>query len=284
MIGSRFYALHDSNKKLGGAIEIDLKDAGNWNQDGYGIFQTVQSFNGPRRIENLTTINAWAVDIDTDNKEETLALINQGLVPSLIIESKNGYHVYWRTHDATQENWRLIMENRLIPFYSADKNAKDLARILRVPGYYHLKNPDDPFLVKKVFEQDVSYSEEMMFFFYKDLITPQKQKRLHAQTQRIYPMGVKFWERVWNLNCEYALTQLSGSPYVNNETYSFKRNPSGTFNILVNGNSSSCWIDQHGRIGSCDDGGPTIAQWLNWFHKDYKKVVKIIREVFPECQ
>jgi len=277
------WILHDSDKSFGGARRINRSDAKFWNEKGYGIFQTVQTFYGPRRIENLKYINAWAVDMDGSNKKEMLALIKTGLPPTLLVESKNGYHVYWRATDATQENWRAIMQNRLVPFYKADKKAKDLARILRVPGYYHMKNPQEPFLIQVVHYQHVTYTERQMLQFYKDLETPKLQKKLHKRTRKAHPMQGDFWDRVWNLNCQDALIQLSGSLHVNGEVYDFKQNVSGTLNIFVNGQSSSCWIDLEGRIGSMDDGGPTIAQWLNWFHKDYTKVVNIIKEVFPEC-
>jgi hypothetical protein len=278
------YVIHDSDPSQRGAKRIRREDAQSWNEKGYGIFHTVQEFHGPRRIENLVHINAWAVDIDKGTKEEMLSQIGKGLVPTMLIETKSGYHVYWKARDATQENWRHIVENRLVPFYKADKKAKDLARLLRVPGFNHLKNPAEPFLIKAVHTKHVEYSEREMLHFYKDLLTQAKQKKLHNKTIKEFPQDGSFWERVWSLDCEYALSKLSGTEYVGGEYYDFKPNSSGTKNIYVNGKSTSCWIDHEGRIGSLDDGGPTIAQWLNWFHKDYSKTVSIIKEVFPECQ
>jgi hypothetical protein len=118
-----------------------------------------------------------------------------------------------------------------------------------------------------------------MVLFYKDLRAPER----HKKAKRAAPVTGSFWDRVWNLNCEEALYRLSGTHYVSGETYSFKNNSNGSRNILVNGKGTSCWVDQEGRIGSLDDGGPTIAQWLHWFHKDYRKVAEMIKEVFPEC-
>ncbi len=278
------YVFHDSDPTQRGAIRINRKNAQEWNEKGYGIFHTVQEFFGPRRIENLTHINAWAVDLDKGTKEEMLARISKGLPPTMLVETKNGYHVYFSAKDATSENWKLIVENRLVPFYEADKKAKDLARLLRVPGFYHMKDPANPFMVKVVSSRTVEYTEREMFQFYKDLTTPKKQKLLHNRTKKDFPMDGSFWDQVWGLDCFEALTALSGSDHVGGETYDFKQNTSGTLNIIVNGKSSSSWIDTEGHIGSMDDGGPTIAQWLNWFHKDYSKVVQIIKEVFPQCK
>lgn len=279
------YAIHDSDPSgHGGAIRIKRSLAQEYNAKGYGIFHTVQEFFGARRIPHLVHINAWAVDIDKGTKDQMLDKIKRGLPPTMVVETRAGFHVYWKAKDATKENWRALMELRLVPFYEADKKAKDLARLLRVPGFLHQKDPANPFLVKKIHEQRVEYSEREMLYFYKDLVTEKKQRKLHKKTQNDFPVQGSFWDRVWNLDCECALEKLSGTPHVGGETYEFKQNSSGTKNIYVNGKSTSCWVDLEGRIGSLDEGGPTIAQWLYWFHKDYSKVIEIIKKEFPECK
>lgn len=279
------YALHDTDPQgHGGAIRINRKDAHKWNSKGYGIFHTVNEFHGRRILANLVFINSWYVDIDKISKEEMIKLIATGLVPTMVVETKNGYHVYWKAKNATKESWRQIMELRLIPFYKGDRKAKDLTRILRTPGFNHMKNPEEPFPVKVVFYKHVEYSEDDMFKFYKDLKTQKKQKDKHTKAKKEFPMSGDFWENVWNLDCEDALSKLSGTSHVGGETYEFKINSGGTKQIYVNGKSSSSWIDENQRIGSLDNGGPTIAQWLNWFHKDYRKTVQIIEEVFPQCK
>lgn len=306
------YALLDTDPGARGAFRIKREQASEWNSKGYGIFHTVQEFRGPRRVSNLVHINAWAVDVDVAKyvaspeaistglplgehggnptnqinlyKQKILADIQRGLIPTMVVETKNGFHIYWKAKDATQENWKAVMEHRLVPYYQADKKAKDLARILRTPGYYHLKNPAEPFLVRVIHSSKVEYSEREMLTFYPDVVTPEIQKKAHRKAMRENPGRKPFWEAVWNLDCEDALTRLSGSAHVGFETYTFRENASGTKNIYVNGKSTSCWIDREGRIGSMDEGGPTIAAWLNWFHKDWSKTIAIIKEVFPECQ
>ena len=278
------WVINDQAEQRSGAIRINRYDAHSWNQKGYGVFHTVNNFFLKRRSVDLGSINAWAIDLDGGDKESQLKTISRGLLPTMLVESKAGYHVYWKAKDGTLENYKAIVKCRLVPFYNADPNASDVCRILRTPGYLHQKDPANPFLIKKVYENHVEYSERDMFFFYKDTVTKKKQKRLHDSTQRKHPMTGDFWENVWNLNCELALDKLSGTEYVGGERYTFRENSSGTKNIVVDGKMSSCWIDLEGRIGSSDDGGPTIAQWLNWFHKDYSRTVEIIKREFPECQ
>lgn len=279
------YVLHDSDPAAhGGARRINRKDAHAWNAKGFGVFHTVQAFYLNRRKENFRGINAWYVDMDEGTKEAMFETLKRGLIPTMIVETKKGYHAYWKAKDATVLNWKQIIENRLVPYYKADKKAQDLARILRTPGYLHMKDPANPFPVKRVHYQHVEYSEREIFQFYPDAVTASKQKRQHNRTCKEHPMAGSFWDRVWNLNCEYALEKLSGTPHVDGEVYEFKQNASGTKNIYVNGKSTSCWVDLDGRIGSTDSGGPTIAKWLNWYRKDYARTVEIISEVFPECK
>jgi hypothetical protein len=280
---SQLWALHDSNPKNHPMVRIHLDKAKEYNSKGYGIFQTVNSFTGPRRIENLTKINAWAVDIDDGPKEEQIKRLKRGLVPTLVVETKRGFQAYWAAKDAKKEHWNAIVLERLVPFYGADRNARDLARILRKPGFLHLKDPTAPFMVRKVWEWEVSYSEVQMATFYPSEFSARKAEEQHSQIRREAPVKGSFWDMVWHIDCEDALMRLSGSSHVGGETYSFSPNATGTKNIYVNGKGSSCWIDRDRRIGSLDHGGPTIYQWLIWFHKNPKQVIEIIKEVFPEC-
>jgi hypothetical protein len=284
------YALHDSDERLKkerGCFRINReRDAARLNQEGYGIFQTANCYwgKGGRNKSNFKGINCWFAEIDGGDKPAMLEKLKRGLTPTMIVESKNGFHAYWKAKDATPETWTMIMKHRLIPFYGADKKAADMARILRAPGFFHMKDPAKPFLVKKVWSSRIEYTEMDMLKFYPDEVSKKEAIKKMRATKKAHPMQGDFWDRVWNLNCEYALEKLSGSAHVGFEVYGFKENSTGTKNILVNGKSTSCWVDIEGRIGSGDGGGPSIAQWLNWFHKDYAKVVQIIKEVFPECQ
>ncbi len=286
----QFYALNDQSKDAMGMFGIPGADAHSWNKKGYGIFWTVNSFDGKRQIVNLTQVNGWVVDMDNGTKQEMLVQIKKGLVPSMVVETKRGYHVYFKAKDGTKENWNLIIKNYLVPFYHSDRNAVDLARVLRRPGFLHMKDPTNPFLIKTVWEHDVQYSEKEMILFYESRIKTAKKAILEKKQTRIdsdkkwRKLYGPFWEQVKKIDCESALNTLSGTEYVQFETYKFSDTGSGKKNIYVNGNSTACWIDQEGLIGSSSGGGPTIAQWLNWFHKDYSKTIQIIKEVFPQCK
>lgn len=284
---SLFVAMQDAEGALKMPEMISLGDAEEYNEKQYGIFVSVNGFRHRRIAANLTRINAWAIDIDDGTKaEQQKRLEASPLIPSLVIESKNGFHAYWKAKDATVSNFATV-QNILIPFFKADPNAKDLCRILRYPGFFHWKNPNDPFLVSITHEENYSYSESEMlkaFHFFKN----EKSKRMQilTATQMIqYSMGEledlkKFDGSDCAISAETALLKFSGTQYVNGETYDLKINHNGTLQIWVNGKSTANWIDASGRIGSHDRGGPTIFQWLFWIHRDYGIVKKIMKEVF----
>lgn len=263
-----------------GAILIQESEAKSYNENGYGIFWTVNEFDGERKKENLKKIKSWAIDIDGCVKKDVIKKLKNYLFPSLIIETKNGLHIYWDALDGTINGYREILETRLIPLFKADKKAKDVARLLRVPGYYHLKDPNNPFLIKELWRLDVAYTERQMLRNFPIQETKSIKKQISKDLKINETQNE--WENIWNMDCEVALKRISGKSFVNYEIYSFKNNANGTKQIIVNDKITSCWIDQEKRIGSLDRGGPTIFQWINWYQKNKKITAEILKEEFSE--
>jgi len=276
----------------GGAIPIRPNEAKSWNATGYGIFWTVNAFrDGVRRISHLNRVLAWAIDLDAKNgpKPELFERLKRGpLLPSLIVETKSGFHAYWFAKDGKPEHWNALVLERLVPYYGSDTNARDLARILRVPGFEHLKDPSQPFRVREVFACDVAYTEAQLAKRYPWVSSKPKEEpaaivRRETREQR-ESSGDDFWDAAGKLDCHEALQRLSGHALVGGEQFTFKRNRSGTLNILVDGKGTSCWVDSNGRIGSSDHGGPTIIQWLRWYRNEYPEIAKALKELYPELE
>lgn len=273
------YALHDTEPTI--AFKVSEESAHEWNRKGYGIFWTVNEFSGRRKGSNLKRLNSWYVEIDELDKAQQLALMEASPVPpNLIVESKRGFQAYWNCRDATIDSYTTILQSLQL-FFTGDPRAKDIARLLRAPGYNHMKDPDVPFPVSVVWNLEGTYSERLMLYNFPPQI---EQKVTQPQARKIVMQttGDGFWDRVYNLDCEEALMRLSGSHYVNGEVYSFRSVSGGRKNILVNGKSTSSWIDSNKRIGSTAGGGPTVFQWLKYFGLSNKESYQIVKEVFPE--
>lgn len=134
---------------------VDLIDA---QRHGGGVFVTVNETDGKgRRKENITRVRAIWADIDAPNG---VTLVDGGLtlmfsdgvqVPlrlpaSMVVKTRKGLHLYWLCEAgidaATAEDllWWAHVWNR------GDRAVCEVARVLRLPGCYHLKK-DPPFLV-----------------------------------------------------------------------------------------------------------------------------------------
>lgn len=282
-----WFRLHDSQPGSG-MLELDPADASTWNARGWGIFKTVQEFRGARRKENLERINAWAIDIDTGDKADQRKRIKRTkLNPSAVVETKNGHHVYWFAEGARAEHYRFLLD-RLVAYFDADKNARDVARVLRVPGYLHQKDPANPFLVDYVYgpREEAIYLERDIARAFPPS-PEEKVERTRHQAQRAEYKGRDgddFWERVYNLDCVDGLSRLSGHGAVNGERFTFRRCANGNHNILADKKGTSCWIDGAGRIGSKTNGGPTLYQWLRWYGNSPSECARVLKEIYPHLE
>lgn len=143
-------------------------------KEGYGIFFSVNGFNGRRTSENLTNVNAFFCDIDYPNKEnatkEEIHIYKNDIVmelttgdvpvPTFIIGTKNGLHIYWvisstieisklnkEQEDLLRNEYREI-EEAILKKFEGDPGAKDISRVLRVPHTLHQKDPTDPYRIE----------------------------------------------------------------------------------------------------------------------------------------
>jgi len=114
----------------------------------WGVYVAVQfhdpSANGAKKgtVRHLRVI---ALDIDSTDEawRETLS----AALPQAVVQTKNGYHVYWRlpdSHELPFDHYRAAAM-AIGELCGADPKAMDVARILRVPGYWHQKDPASPF-------------------------------------------------------------------------------------------------------------------------------------------
>ncbi|CAM4352848.1 RepB family DNA primase [Paenibacillus alkaliterrae] len=68
---------------------------------------------------------------------------------AMIIETNNGYHIYWVIQGGSISKF-VPIQKALAQKFSSDPMITNLSRVMRIPGFYHMKNPDRPFLVRVV--------------------------------------------------------------------------------------------------------------------------------------
>jgi hypothetical protein len=116
-------------------------------QHGAGVYVCVNETDGRgRKSENILRIRGVWQD-DDDSFKGPLPL-----PPSMVVESSSGrFQRYWLVANdwPADEQGRVDFAGvmaRMVESHGSDRNAKDIARVLRVPGFLHRK--DKPQLVK----------------------------------------------------------------------------------------------------------------------------------------
>ena len=143
-----FQVFDDTDRKdkamariLHGTLDNLAPQLEQWNAKGAGIFVVVNKTDGQgRKTENIVHVRAVWQEDDTVGSAPALPV-----VPHVVVETSPGkFHRYVMT-DGPVSEFRAVQE-RLVADYGSDTNAKDAARVLRLPGFYHRK--DVPFLVR----------------------------------------------------------------------------------------------------------------------------------------
>jgi putative DNA primase/helicase len=128
------------NKSL---IEVEalIQELEALNNQGAAIHVARNQFFGQRRLENIERIRGVHADLDdvTPDQIEALAAV---LKPSIVVQSSGprNLHFYWQLNANDELNTTDTKRiNQAITAYGADKAAVDVTRLLRLPGFKHMK-------------------------------------------------------------------------------------------------------------------------------------------------
>lgn len=105
------------------------------NAQGAGIFVTVNRTDGKgRKAENVTEVRAVFLDEDAPLKRPV------ALEPSIVVQADRGRHYYWKLAPGVPLAAFKPAQKHLISFYGSDPDVNDLPRVMRLPGFYHVKH------------------------------------------------------------------------------------------------------------------------------------------------
>lgn len=119
-----------------GTMDEHAVSLANMQSKGAGVYVTVNETDGKgRKAENVTRIRALFLDLDGAPLEP----VNAWEEPHIICETSPGrWHAYWLVKDCPLDRFRAIQQD-LIATFGGDKCIHDLPRVMRLPGFYHLK-------------------------------------------------------------------------------------------------------------------------------------------------
>lgn len=118
-----------------------------WNNAGYGIFTMVNASDGiGRKLDNIASCRVALLDLDgVSAPADYSRAVQQIPAPAFAVESSpSKYHVYWSVNPYNDAARYSSIQRKLRTKFSGDPKISDPTRVMRVPGFYHLK--DEPYL------------------------------------------------------------------------------------------------------------------------------------------
>ncbi len=194
-----YYVLIDDKKKVAGAKTFTKKDPvvfKEWNEKGWGVYFSANEFSTARQNDLCTKLRYVYADLDLakagdgvsrEEKQRRKQILLKALLdycePTLIIDTSNGLQPLWQItdNDPTAENKALYVKviKGIVEwskqFGGKADNVHDLARILRLVGYYHQK--EEPYLCDFIHKSKKKYS-----LFELELLFPYEEKIVEPRT------------------------------------------------------------------------------------------------------
>ena len=139
-------------KILCGTLDEHAEELTRLNQAGAGIFVTVNhTINGGRKKADVDLYRAVWREADTPD------LPALPFEPHVIVEtSPNKKHEYILILPTKHGDfWDGVMGG-MVEHFGSDPNARDRSRVLRLPGFYHQKNRQNPHMVRIIHESGMA--------------------------------------------------------------------------------------------------------------------------------
>lgn len=105
--------------------------------EGAGVFVMVNQGDGTgRKAANVQRVRAHFLDLDGSPLEP---VTSSPLPPQIVVESSRGkWHAYWRVDDCPLDAFKE-RQQAFASRYGGDPSVSDLPRVMRLPGFWHLK-------------------------------------------------------------------------------------------------------------------------------------------------
>ena len=151
-----FQTFDDSGQKRGkltavlhGDIEELFNRLDSLNANGAGVYVTVNETDGKgRETDNIVRVRAGFADFDPP--KTAAAPASYPLEPVIVVESSPGkHHAYWTADDLALDDFEN-QQRGIAAALGSDTAPHDLPRVMRLPGFRHMKDPSKPHPVRIV--------------------------------------------------------------------------------------------------------------------------------------
>lgn len=287
------------------------------NQQKNNVFFTPnggKAVEGRNSLSNINNINAWWIDIDIDackkaNDDETKILretkkseiagkiFASSLWPSLTVETRNGFQLYWFSDEtATKEDW-LNIGYAIYEFYKdvgADKSTVKIMQLMRVPNFYFHKNGEmGKIKIWPILSTMEKHNQNTMMHHF----PPNQHIAITSaiaipKTKSLAPRYVKdptktndIFIKVVNAPIDHVIEKISKHWLVDGDELKLQKLDTEKSNVLVNGQISPNFVvrsKNHIYSNNASTGlkGPTIIQYIKWYGHSDAMIAKGLKELF----
>lgn len=133
-------------KNMRGTLNQLYQTLVDYNNQGYGIFACINAMNGQGyELQNVEYIRTHVVDLDNElSSHAGFENAKQAGASFAVQTSANKYHVYFKVYPYTGNEFFTLQQRKLAQFYDGDKSIIDATRVMRVPGFNHMKGDAQP--------------------------------------------------------------------------------------------------------------------------------------------
>lgn len=155
-----FQTFDDSSEKrqilthtLKGSFEQHKRQLERLNRQGAGVFVLInESATTNAKKEDIYKAVAYFADSDDGDRAEI------PLHPSMKVKTAHGFHFYWILEKPDSiDNFEKI-QGDISNSLHTDPSIKNRNRLMRLPGFYHQKDPANPILIKIEYANDNRYT------------------------------------------------------------------------------------------------------------------------------
>ncbi len=140
---------------LHGTLEHRWRELVALSRQGAGVFVMINEGDGRgRRRENVRALRALFAEDDRGN----VSASSLPLRPSIIVQSCHGLHFYWLLVPGSPVAQFKAAQKAIAKALGTDPIVNDTPRVMRLPGFPHLKNVAAPFPVTVVDVHDATYT------------------------------------------------------------------------------------------------------------------------------
>lgn len=151
-----FRGVHETDRSVAGrkrrgTLQEHWLELSQMNNEGFGVYMTINETDG-QGADNVNVMGVRAQFIDLDNidaQQMFTEACHMEPKPSFYVQSSPGkFHVYWKSAPHRDTAKFTTVQRKLITKFHSDPTIIDPARIMRLPGTLHMKNPAAPTLVQ----------------------------------------------------------------------------------------------------------------------------------------